>query len=257
MIHRDFHMHTVYCDGANTAEEMVLAAIEKGMTHIGICTHSYIDFAENYCIKKEDVAKFQKEIETLKEKYKDKIVLYCGVEQDYLSPESTEGFDYALGSVHHVKMADGYIVDVDHTAQIVLDAVKTYYNGDALGFAEDYFAQVGDVLRATNADIIGHFDLLTKFNDKVQIFDEMHPRYIAVWQAAIDKLLPYGKPFEINTGAISRGYRTTPYPSRAQLAYIYKNGGKILLCSDAHTTDSLGCCYEEAAALAREIGFEI
>ena len=80
---------------------------------------------------------------------------------------------------------------------------------------------------------------------------------LKAWQKAMDKLLPYNRPFEINTGAISRGYRTTPYPSKAQLEYIYKNGGKIILCSDAHNTDSLCCGYKEAAALAREVGFEI
>ncbi len=256
MMFRDFHMHTTYCDGSNSAEEMVLAAIEKGMTHIGICTHSHTAFDERYCVKKKDIKAFQAEIAALKEKYKDKIVLLCGVEQDYFGTESTDGFDYALGSVHYVKKGDVYI-DVDWNADYLQDELKKHYGGDAMGFAEDYFALVGDVLYVTGADIIGHFDLLTKFNEKTPIFDENHPRYIAAWQKAMDKLLPYNRPFEINTGAISRGYRTTPYPSKAQLEYIYKNGGKIILCSDAHNTDSLCCGYKEAAAMAKEIGFEI
>ena len=256
MMLRDFHMHTTFCDGKSSAEEMVLAAIEKGMTHIGIFIHSHTAFDERYCVKKANIQVFQAEIAALKEKYKDKIVLLCGVEQDYFGTESTEGFDYALGSVHYVKKGDVYI-DVDMSAEVLLNAIEQYYGGDALAFAEDYFAAVGDVLCVTGADIIGHFDLLTKFNEKTPIFDENHPRYIAAWKAAIDKLLPYNRPFEINTGAISRGYRTTPYPSKAQLEYIYKNGGKIILCSDAHNTDSLCCGYKEAAALAREVGFEI
>lgn len=256
MILRDFHMHTTYCDGSNSAEEMVLAAMDKGMTHIGICTHSHTAFDDRYCIKKEDISVFQAEIAALKEKYKDKIVLLCGVEQDYFGTESTDGFDYALGSVHYVKKGDVYI-DVDLDADCLQSEIEKHYGGDALGFAEDYFAEVGDVLRVTGADIIGHFDLVSKFNEKTPIFDESHPRYIAAWQKAMEKLLPYNRPFEINTGAISRGYRTTPYPSKAQLEYIYKNGGKIILCSDAHNTDSICCSYKEAAALAREIGFEI
>ncbi len=256
MILRDFHIHTTYCDGSNTAEEMVLAAIDKGMTHIGICTHAHTAFDLRYCIKKEDISVFQAEIRALKEKYKDKIVLYCGAEQDYFGSEPTGGFDYVLGSVHYVKKGDAYI-DVDWDADYLTGEIEKHYGGDALGFAEDYFALVGDVLRVTNADIIGHFDLLSKFNEKTLIFDENHPHYIRAWQAAMDKLLPYGKPFEINTGAISRGYRTTPYPSKAQLEYIYKNGGKIILCSDAHNTAGLQYHYKEAADLARKIGFEV
>lgn len=256
MMLRDFHMHTTYCDGSNSAEEMVMAAIDKGMTHIGICTHSHTAFDDRYCIKKEDIQVFQAEIAALREKYKDKIVLLCGVEQDYFGTESTDGFDYALGSVHYVKKGDVYI-DVDWNADYLQDELKKHYGSDVLGFAEDYFALVGDVLYVTGADIIGHFDLVSKFNEDGSVFDPEHPRYIAAWKKAIDKLLPYNKPFEINTGAISRGYRSVPYPSKAQLAYIYKNGGKIILCSDAHSTDSICCHYEEAAALAREIGFEI
>ncbi len=254
MILRDFHMHTTYCDGKNTAEEMVQAAIEKGLTRIGICTHSHTDFDASYCIKKADIAAFQGEMAALKEKYKGQIELLCGVEQDYFGTEPTAGFDYALGSVHYVKK-DGVYLDVDGSAEDQKQAIAEHYNGDALGFAEDYFALAGDVLRVTNADIIGHFDLLSKFNEKEHIFDEKHPRYIAAWQAAIDKLLPYKKPFEINTGAISRGYRTAPYPSKAQLEYIYQNGGKIILCSDAHNTDSLCCSFDAAEEMAREIGF--
>ena len=31
MIYSDLHMHTVFCDGKNTPEEMVLSAIDKEM----------------------------------------------------------------------------------------------------------------------------------------------------------------------------------------------------------------------------------
>ena len=53
MIRGDFHTHTNFCDGKNSAEEMVLAAIDAGMPSIGITTHSYTDFDTSYCIPKE------------------------------------------------------------------------------------------------------------------------------------------------------------------------------------------------------------
>ena len=40
----DFHTHTHYCDGAHSPEEMVLSAIEKGLTTLGIVTHSPMPF---------------------------------------------------------------------------------------------------------------------------------------------------------------------------------------------------------------------
>ena len=70
-------------------------------------------------------------------------------------------------------------------------------------------------MEQTGADIIGHFDLVTKFNELGGYLDLSDPRYVRAWKAAVDALLSYDRPFEINTGAISRGYRTTPYPGAA------------------------------------------
>ena len=40
MIKTSFHTHTTFCDGKNTPEEMVVAAIEKGFVALGFSTHS-------------------------------------------------------------------------------------------------------------------------------------------------------------------------------------------------------------------------
>ena len=52
MILEDFHVHTSYCDGKNTPEELVRAAIGLNMKKIGLVHHSYTAFDESYCIKK-------------------------------------------------------------------------------------------------------------------------------------------------------------------------------------------------------------
>ena len=53
MIFSDYHVHTAYCDGKSTPEEIVTSAIKKGMTHIGFSGHSYTFFDESYCMSKE------------------------------------------------------------------------------------------------------------------------------------------------------------------------------------------------------------
>ena len=241
MILQDLHTHTVYCDGKNTPEEMVLAAIEKGMARIGFSGHGYTDFDTIYCMSEDGVRKYCAEIACLKEKYKGQIEILCGVEQDYYATASTAPFDYVIGSVHYVKVGDTYL-PVDESEQTLLESVNTYFGGDIYAFAEQYFSTVGDVLARTNADIIGHFDLLSKFNEGGKMFDETHPRYVAAYVSAIDRLLPYGKPFEVNTGAISRGYRTHPYPSTAMLEYIAAKGGSVILGGDSHSKETL--CYQ-------------
>ena len=99
MIRQDYHMHTTFCDGRNSAEEMVLAAIGAGMTHIGITTHSYTDFDTSYCIPKERIGEYRAEIARLKETYRDRITVLCGIEQDLWGTESTDGYDYVIGSL--------------------------------------------------------------------------------------------------------------------------------------------------------------
>lgn len=235
----DLHVHTTYCDGLNTPEEMVLSAIEKGMECIGFSAHSYTFFDESYCMTQTE--KYKREINGLKDKYKDKIKILLGIEQDFYSDMPTDDYDYVIGSVHYLKNGSFYI-PVDESADILTDAVKEYYGGDFYKLAEDYYSTVAKI---KNADIIGHFDLITKFNEGNVLFDESDERYISAYKKALNILLKQDVVFEINTGAISRGYRTTPYPSKAILDYINQNGGKTILSSDAHDKDGLMFGFEK------------
>ena len=62
--------------------------------------------------------------------------------------------------------------------------------------------------------------------------------------------------FEVNTGAIARGYRKTPYPSAEILHTLRKEGAKIMLNSDCHHADNLTCHFPEARAIIRDAGFK-
>lgn len=248
MISKDLHMHTVYCDGACTPEEMVQSAIGKGLTTVGISAHSYTFFDTSYCMQQADIPRYLSELRYLRAKYYDKIHVLCGVEQDYYSDYPTDDFDYVIGSVHYVK-ADGEYIPVDESAEILKNAAAKSFGGDIYALCEAYFRTVADVVRKTDCDIIGHFDLISKFIEKEPLFDRNHPRYVAAWQAAVDELLQYDVPFEINTGAISRGYRTEPYPAADMIAYILEKGGRFILSSDAHSKENVAYKFEEYEAL--------
>ncbi len=236
----DFHLHTVYCDGKNTPEEMVLAAIDKGMESIGVCCHGYTDFDLRYCIKKEKIADFIAEVNALKIKYSDKIKVLCGVEQDAFSDTPTDGFDYVVASAHYLKNGDVY-TPIDEDINWLTDAVERFYNGDFIAMCKDYYSTVSSIF-GKRCDIIGHIDLVRKFNGDGKLFDEHDAKYLELVYAAVDKLLPLNKPFEINTGAISRGYRSDPYPQSEVIDYIARKGGKLILSSDAHSAQNL--CYK-------------
>ena len=244
MITKDLHAHTTYCDGANSPEEMVKAAIDKGLTTFGLSGHSYTFFDTSYCMQREDIPRYIAEVNYLKAAYYDRIHVLCGVEQDYYSDYPTDEFDYVIGSVHYLKLGEEY-VPVDESADILRSAADRYFSGDMIALCEEYYRTVAYVANKTGCDIIGHFDLISKFNEREHLFDESDPRYVAAWKAAADELLKADVPFEINTGAISRGYRTAPYPNADMIAYIKTNGGRFVLSSDAHTADAIAYGFEE------------
>ncbi|MBE7090861.1 MAG: histidinol-phosphatase HisJ family protein [Clostridiales bacterium] len=235
---RDLHAHTTFCDGKNTPEEMVLAAIEKGLTTFGLVIHSFAPFDTEVNPKQENVWAFQREMQTLKEKFRGKINLLCGIEQDVETPDQTKGFDYVIAGVHYLKVGGTYY-PVDHTAAKVRQAIKEGFHGDPLAFAEAYFSRLSDSVIETGADVLAHPDLLLKFNEVDPIFDTSHPRYQKAMLSAVEKLLKTGVSFEVNVGAITRGYRTTPYPEPQMLNYLKKMGAPLVLGSDAHSINGI------------------
>jgi histidinol-phosphatase (PHP family) len=60
---------------------------------------------------------------------------------------------------------------------------------------------------------------------------------------------------ELNTGAVARGYRKTPYPARFLLEEWRRMGGQIILTADAHTAEGIVFGYRDAAAWAMGAGY--
>ncbi|MBQ6401348.1 MAG: histidinol-phosphatase [Firmicutes bacterium] len=271
MISCDYHMHTTWCDGSASAEDMVRAAIARGMTEIGFSGHSHTAFDESYCMSPAETENYRQELLALRKKYDGQISIRIGLEMDYYSDADPAGFDYLIGSVHYVRalagtcsarpdpagvLRDGnrVYVPVDETPQLQREAVERYFGRDWIAFAECYFDTVGGAAEKTGCDIIGHFDLITKFNEGGVLFDEEDPRYRAAWMKAADRALASGALFEINTGAMAKGYRSAPYPAAPIREYIRSRGGRFILSSDSHRTDSLCHAFdqfEEEAAVTR------
>lgn len=240
----DFHTHTTFCDGKNTVREMVLQAVEYGMSAIGFSGHSYTFFDESYCMTKEGTKEYMEEVKRLRAEFSDRICVLCGVEQDLYSDADSSSFDYVIGSTHYFKFGDDYY-PVDHSAAILRECADRYFGGDMVELAVKYFIEEAEVFERTHCDIIGHFDLISKFNEKENLFDENDSRYVASWQNAADILLKADRPFEINTGAISRGYRSTPYPSEPIYKYIKERGGHFILSGDTHKKEYLCCDFDK------------
>lgn len=248
----DFHTHSTFCDGKNTLEEMVLAAIDKGFSTLGFSGHSFTSIDLDYCIKDEKA--YIDECRRLQEKYKDKIELLCGIERDFYADNQYPDLDYIIGSVHYVRAGDQYIAVDLFDGQ--LEAVNKHFGGDYLKFAESYFENVAKLPLVHKTDIIGHFDLIKIFNADGRLFDENCERYKKAAIKAVDELLKYDVLFEINTGAIFRGRRQEPYPSEFILRHIASKGGRVILNGDSHETNALAFRFTESLELAKKCGFK-
>jgi len=254
MILCNYHTHTTFCDGKNTAEEMVLTAIEKGFARLGFSGHGFADFDPDYPMSREATPLYCAEIRRLREKYAGEIEIYLGMERDYYGDEPREPLDFVIGSAHGVA-AGGDYVHVDASREQQKQGVDELFGGDYYAFCRAYFAVMADILRVTKCDIVGHFDLVTKFNEACDLFDPNDPRYLRPALETVESLCRAGALFEINTGAMTKGYRTVPYPAEPLLRAIHGFGGAIVLSSDSHTRESLGAFFPEAAALAKRCGF--
>lgn len=253
MIYSDIHVHSTYCDGKNKPEEMVKKALELGFESIGFSGHCYVPDAV-YGMNPDITKKYREEILGLKEKYPQLDIL-LGLERDvFYAPDDME-YDYVIGSLHFVNK-DGNRFDVDDGADVVDENVKKYFGGDYRAYVECYYNTLKDVIKKTDADVVGHFDLVVKNNEGNKYFDEE-----AYWyrKCALDALreIARSKPiFEVNTGAISRGYKTVPYPAKFILKEIKKLGCDVVITSDCHDADNLGFAYDKAIELVKECGFE-
>ena len=248
----NYHTHTSFCDGKNTPEEIVLCAIDKGFTSIGFSGHGYTSFDLRYCMK--DTEGYIKEITRLKNIYREKIEIYCGVEEDAFSCVDRKKFDYIIGSSHYFNIAKEYY-PIDSNYDYFKKCLEVF-DYDVIKLTETYYRTFVDYILKRKPDIVGHFDIITKFDEiDTQLFLNNN-EYLKSAEKYIRKATEADVIFEINSGAISKGIRKTPYLGENLLYVLRQNGGKVILSSDSHSVDTLDFAFEEMKYILRDVGFD-
>ncbi len=239
------HSHTTYCDGDNTPAEMAEAAYKLGFVSYGFSAHSTLPFNAGYEIKKDDEEAYRNDVLKLKVKYEGKMEILLGLELDADSSKPDFKYDYLISSVHQLHI-NGNWYAVDHCKADFNKCISAFGGMDNM-LKAFYSATVTAALR-DDIDIVGHIDLIGKFNENGEYFDPTNTKYLDLVFDAIDAILEKRPDivFEINTGAISRGYRTTPYPDIPVLKYLAKKGARLMLNSDTHAADTIDYAYDKA-----------
>lgn len=248
----NYHTHTSFCDGANTPEEIVLYAIDRGFDAIGFSSHGYTEYDLRYCMK--DTEGYIAEIHRLKQKYCSKIKIYLGVEEDSHSPlPNREEFDFIIGSCHYF-LKDGKHYPFDSTIDHFKSCLELYSYGIPL-MAEEYFSHFCSYLRKYRPDMIGHYDYLTKYDEMLGNIISDSKEYRSIALKHTKDLAQEGFIFEVNTGAISRGFSSNTYPCEELLRVIKNSNSGVCLASDSHKIETLDACFIEMKRLLKDIGF--
>lgn len=248
-MYTDQHIHSSWSGDSETpASDQADRAIALGMERICFTDHhdpfvvSDVDFELDFKGYFEDMPK-------LREAYSGRLDIGIGVElglqthiADHLETlAKAYPFDLIIGSVHFVEGLDPYYPEY----------FKKY--GDR-AYAL-YFETVLENIRLMSCyDILGHLDYIVRYGKGFGLtysYDEYSDLIDPILRIVIDG----GKALECNTGGMSRGL-SEPDPCYDVFRRYREMGGELITFgSDAHDPSTLGCYFDEAGAMLRDIGF--
>ncbi len=251
---QNLHTHTYFCDGKDAPEEMVQEAIRQGLSSIGFSGHADCWYSD-YPLPENGTADCIAEVNRLKEVYRDKIEIFLGFEYDMYCGIDTTPFEYILGAMHNLYM-NGEYIPFDRDIENMEQLIATHFGGDGMAFAKRYYRELAEMPQHVSADIVAHFDTITKLCEKKRFFDYESKEYLDAAFEAVHALVEKIPVFEVNTGAMARGYRTVPYPAAPILCEMKKAGAQLVLSSDCHDKRFLTYGFAEAQELIRACGFD-
>jgi len=250
MLLANYHTHTTFCDGSSTAEEQAQRALELGFFALGFSSHV------DPCIPM-DWEAYAAEVRRLRRVHAGQLDILLGAELDNLWDRShCPDAEYVIGSTHYIPV-DGEAIEgcVDYEPEVSARCCNQFFGDDWYAMTRAYYEFEAQVVDRTQCTFVGHFDLVTRFNDQLHAFDEEDPRYLGPALEAMEHLVGQGVPFEINCGAFSRGRKAELYPRQTLLRALHDFGGEILITSDAHDAALLNGGFDVAVERAIACGF--
>lgn len=254
MIYSNLHTHTTLSDGKCTPREMVEAALARGFRSLGFSDHGYTYIDKTMGMTVENMLNYNHTINALKAEYIGEIDIFRGLENDLTQLHTPQAYDYTIGAVHYVPQGGKYYC-VDHTPEVLQDAIATAFGGDGLALTKGYFGEIARLASLRSANICAHFDLVRLFNEGGRYFDEQSPVYQKAALDALEEVVRNGMLLEINTAIIAKGRSADPYPAPFLLRRARELGARVLVSSDAHHADYLSYGFPEMEELLLAFGF--
>jgi len=246
---QDYHLHTSFSvDSQMSMETACETAIALGLPEI--CFTEHVDLVpDDPDAGFFDPSSYFVELARCRERFAGQLTIRGGAEfgeshrirsqQDELT--ATYPFDFIIGSLHWVGSRS--VMGLD------------YFEGRTLreGY-EAYFAELLDLIRNGDFDVLGHLDVPKRYAYPVHgRFDSAE--FAEEIRAVLAACIARGVGIELNTGSMRRT-EGDPSPSPEVLGWYRELGGEILtLGSDGHRPQHMAHEFEQALTMIRAAGF--
>ena len=246
----DMHNHTAYSDDSNASmTSMVEAGIQQGLKGMAITDHYDPDYPTPEFQFTPEFPAYHKEMEQIKETYKDKIEILLGLEIGIQHGETMEkcrkaakdySYDFILGSFHCAHGKDLYVDYFNDWS--IEEAYHGFYQYmlECLEEYEDY-------------DVLGHFNIVDRYTPRIPPYGPYMEEIEAILRLLVDR----GKGLEINTSSFRYNLGDLTTPSLTILSLYKDLGGEIItIGSDAHAPRHVGYKLDWAEEFAKSSGFK-
>jgi histidinol-phosphatase (PHP family) len=244
-------------------EGVVTRAVEAGFTHYGLSEHCPRYRAEDLFPGEEDLTPedlgrifvdYAARARALRERFAGQIDLLVGFESERLPPENWAATmrelrarfapDYIVGSVHDV---DGRVID--------FSPELTRSVADELGGVEvlqtRYFDAVTDLVSTLRPEVVGHIDLIRKFDGPHPSFSARVYRHI---ETALEAVRSVGGVLDVNCATHRRGLGPV-YPLPEILVRAQRMGIGVTLGDDSHGAHDVGVGLDASMRAIAEAGY--
>jgi histidinol-phosphatase (PHP family) len=238
-------------------------AIEVGFTHYGLSEHcprwrEHDLFPDEKPFGTQALvdafAAYTKHAFALRDEFADRIQLLVGFETERLPPgdwaermrgvRASAPFEYMVGSVHDV---DG--VFVDYKAE--LNETLAEQLGGMEVLQARYFDAVAELVATLKPEVVGHIDLVRKFDGDGARFTKAVQPHI---ERALEAVKAHGGVLDVNCGAYRRGLSPV-YPLPEILARACEMGIGVTLGDDGHGAHDVGVGLDACMRAIERAGY--
>ncbi|MDR3251271.1 MAG: histidinol-phosphatase [Tannerella sp.] len=261
----NFHSHCIFCDGRSHPENFVRFAVANGFRAYGFSSHSPLPFETFWNMTKSDMPEYVAEINRLKEKYRDRIEIYLGLEIDYLDDTYNASLpffrslplDYRIGSIHfmpyRLPLKEENMACIDGDYADFEDCIDRYYEGSVRLMTGHFFESSMRMIEAGGFDIVGHIDKIYMNGSRHPGFDLQAGWYRKPFLELLDLAAEKELVVEVNCKNKRRKGQTFPHTN--SFGELRKRNISVMVNSDCHYPDLVNDGRRETLALLAEAGY--